>query len=87
MGKCLPDHSDCTCYDANRESILGMDTECELATAITAYIWRREQSLGQHVNLHHSHTLENGEYGYIEEAQGIFNSVLDIISTETGVGN
>jgi hypothetical protein len=51
------------------------DEKCELASAIVDYIWR-----GVHQQVaDHSYTENNGDVRYVDEAQDIFNNVLDII--------
>lgn len=54
-----------------------MDMKCEAASAITNYIWF---TVLKHAD-HYDHTIvaENGDYVYREEAQDIFNTVLDHI--------
>lgn len=56
---------------------LPMDVMCEMASDIVNYIWF---TVLHHAD-HYDHTIEdeNGDFVYREEAQDIFNAVLDHI--------
>lgn len=55
---------------------VSMDIMCELASDITEYIWYQNKPDRLE---HHSYEAPNGDIMYTDEAQDIFNQVLDII--------
>lgn len=59
-----------------------MDVMCELASEITEYIWDGIIHKNKPTN-ENPHTVEhdNGDIHYVEEAQNIFNSVLDMVDS------
>ena len=60
---------------------MGMDEKCELATLLVDYIWYSVKHADKIAPPHHSLTDDNGDVRYVDEAQDIFNRVLDNIDS------
>ena len=61
---------------------VGMDVVSDLASELVDYIWYSHVHKGELTPPDHSFTAENGDITYVDEAQDIFNTVLDIVDDE-----
>ena len=60
-----------------------MDEKCELASELLDYVWYDVIQKGFLVPKDHSMTASNGDVVYIEEAQNLFEDLLEIIEKVT----